>query len=140
MQLHNTTQYAIRILSYLTQQEGDSVNYLLSAKEIAERLEIPYKFLTKIMGELTKAGFVTSIRGREGGYELKKSASEIKISDILDVFNDPLHEEQCILGIGFCNKVNKCALHDQWMQPKTLIEQMFKETTLEQIANQGTKV
>ncbi|MFT7860202.1 MAG: Rrf2 family transcriptional regulator [Sulfurimonas sp.] len=137
MQLHNTTQYAIRILSYLTQQEGEC---LLSAKEIAERLEIPYKFLTKIMAELAKAGFIKSIRGREGGYELHKPASKIKISDILDVFNDPLHEEQCILGIGFCDSNDKCVLHDQWTQPKVLIEQMFNDTTLEKIAYKGSKL
>lgn len=137
MQLHNTTQYAIRILSYLTQQEND---HLLSAKEIAEKLNIPYKFLTKIMGELTKAEFIKSIRGREGGYELNKPASKINISDILNIFNDSLHEEQCILGIGFCDSKNKCALHDQWTQPKSLIEEMFNNTTLEEIADQGTKV
>lgn len=137
MQLHNTTQYAIRILSYLTQQE---TNCLLSAKGIAEKLEIPYKFLTKIMGELTKAGFIKSIRGREGGYELDKPASEIKISYILNIFNDSLHEEQCILGIGFCNSKNKCALHDQWTQPKTLIERMFNDTTLDKIAAKGSKL
>lgn len=136
MQLHNTTQYAIRILSYLTQQH----NSLLSAKEIAEKLNIPYKFLTKIMGELTKAEFIKSIRGREGGYELNKPASKINISDILNIFNDSLHEEQCILGIGFCDSKNKCALHDQWTQPKSLIEEMFNNTTLEEIADQGTKV
>lgn len=137
MQLHNTTQYAIRILSYLTQQE---TNCLLSAKGIAEKLEIPYKFSTKIMGELTKAGFIKSIRGREGGYELDKPASEIKISYILNIFNDSLHEEQCILGIGFCNSKNKCALHDQWTQPKTLIERMFNDTTLDKIATKGSKL
>jgi Rrf2 family protein len=137
MQLHTTTQYAIRILSYLTQQKTER---LLSAKEIAETLKIPYKFLTKIMGELSKAGFINSIRGREGGYTLNKPASEIKISDILESFNDPLHEEQCILGIGFCDNKNQCALHDQWIEPKSLIEKMFNNTTLNQIAHRGSKL
>ena len=137
MQLHNTSQYAIRILSYITNQKSES---FLSAKELEETLEIPYKFLTKIMGELVKAGLIKSIRGREGGYELNKAASEIAISDILDIFNDSIHEERCILGIGFCDCLNKCALHDQWAEPKNLIQKMFKETTLDNLTNKGCKI
>ncbi|RXJ80202.1 Rrf2 family transcriptional regulator [Arcobacter sp. F2176] len=137
MQLHNTSQYAIRILSYITNQKKES---LLNAKELSENLSIPYKFLTKIMGELVRTGLIKSIRGREGGYELNKAASDIKISDILDIFNDSLQEERCILGIGHCDCLNKCALHDQWIQPKSLIEEMFKETTLDKLANNEGKI
>lgn len=137
MQLFNTSQYAIRILSYIASQKKSS---LLSAKELAEKLNIPYKFLTKIMRELVKASFIKSIRGREGGYELNKLASEITISDILDVFNDSIHDEKCILGIGFCDSNNKCALHDQWAEPKSLIQRIFKETTLDNFMNQGSKI
>jgi Rrf2 family protein len=137
MQLQNTSQYAIRILSYLANQKSDS---LLSAKELAESLNIPYKFLTKIMGNMVKADLIKSIRGREGGYELNKSASDILISDILDLFNDSIHGEWCILGIGFCDSTNKCALHDQWVEPKNLIQKMFKETTLDNLINQGCKI
>jgi Rrf2 family protein len=137
MQLYNTSQYAIRILSYIANEEGKA---LLSAKVLAETLEIPYKFLTKIMGELVKAEFVKSIRGREGGYALNKPASKIRISEILDNFNDSLNDEKCILGIGFCDSSNKCALHDQWAEPKSLIQKMFKETTLDKLINQGSKL
>jgi len=137
MQLHNTSQYAIRILSYIANQKNE---YLLSAKELADTLNIPYKFLTKIMGGLVKAGFVKSIRGKNGGYCLNKSASEIFISDILDNFNDSLNDEQCMLGIGFCDSSNKCALHDQWAEPKNLIQKMFRETTLDKLTNKGCKI
>jgi Rrf2 family protein len=137
MQLHNTSQYAVRILSYITNQKNET---LLSAKELSEKLAIPYKFLTKIMGELVRTGLIKSIRGREGGYELNKAASEITISDILDIFNDSLHEERCILGIGYCDCSNKCVLHDQWIEPKNLIQKMFKETTLDKLANKECKI
>lgn len=136
MQLHNTSQYAIRILSYIAKNDND---HLYNAKELSTILEIPHKFLTKIMTELVKYGFILSIRGREGGYKLAKPAADISITDILEKFNDQINDEQCILGIGVCDSKNKCALHDQWIEPKFMIKRMFEETTLEKLEGENFK-
>jgi Rrf2 family protein len=137
MKLNNTSQYAIRILSYITTQGKES---LISATQLSEELLIPYKFLTKIMTELVKANLVESIRGREGGFRLKQDAAEIKVDDILNLFNDSIKDEECLLGIGFCNGMCKCALHDQWMEPKLLLQKMFRESSLQDIAGKGCKI
>ena len=137
MVLSNSSQYAIRILAYMADQKDSA---LINATELAEILYIPYKFLTKIMTELVKVDLVESIRGREGGFKLKKKSSEIMVGDILDLFGDSVKDEQCILGIGFCNGLCKCALHDQWMEPKLLLQKMFRESSLEDIAGRGCKI
>ena len=137
MQLHNSSQYAIRILSYIAKDEDE---HLCSAKELSTILKIPYKFLTKIMTELVKYEFILSIRGREGGYKLAKPASEITLTQILDKFNDQIDNQECILGIGFCDSHNKCALHDQWIEPKNLMQEMFQQTTLDKLLNEGAKI
>ena len=137
MQLSNTSQYAIRILAYMADQKDSK---LMNATELSEALYIPYKFLTKIMTELVKVGLIVSIRGRDGGYQFDKKTSEIMVSDILDVFNDSIKDEQCVLGIGFCNGMCKCALHDQWMEPKHLLQKMFRESSLKDIAGRGCKI
>ncbi len=141
MRLSNTSQYAIRILSYMAKQKDTpSIN----ATMLSETLSIPYKFLTKIMTELVDAGFILSIRGREGGYKFLKDTSEIKINDILKLFNDSIADEECVLGIGFCrgddDGGSKCALHDQWIESKILLQKMFKESSIEDITKQGTKI
>ncbi len=141
MQLSNTSRYAIRILTYMAKhQNEDHIN----ATVLAETLSIPYKFLTKIMTELVNVGFIVSIRGREGGYKFLKKTSEIKINDILEVFSDNIVDEECVLGIGFCkgddNKGKKCVLHDQWICSKKVLQKMFKESNLEDISGQGSKI
>ena len=137
MQLSKSSQYAIRILAFMSNhQETQTMN----ANKLSEELLIPYKFLTKIMNELVKAGLIVSIRGREGGYSFAKPPSEIIIDEILTIFHDSIQDEQCVLGIGFCNGMCKCALHDQWMEPKMLMQKMFRESTLEKIAAQGCKI
>ena len=141
MQLSNTSQYAIRILVYMAKHQNKE---RMNAKVLAEVLTIPYKFLTKIMTELVNVGFIASIRGREGGYVFLKDISEIKINDILEVFNDNIIDEACILGIGFCegddNKGKKCALHNQWIDSKKVLQKMFKESSIEDISQQGSKI
>lgn len=137
MQLSNTSQYAIRILAYIADKKDSE---LINATEVAKTLDISYKFLTKIMTELVKADLVESIRGRNGGFKLKKSSSEIMVNDILNLFNDSIKDEQCILGIGFCNRMCKCALHDQWKEPKYLMQKMFQESSLKDIAGRGCKI
>lgn len=136
MQLSATSQYAIRILVYMA---GEKDSQSINAAELAEILLIPYKFLAKIMTSLVKVGLVESTRGKEGGYKLKKKASDIMVGDILDAFHESIKDEQCILGIGFCNGLCKCALHDQWMEPKFLLQKMFRESSLEDIAGRGCK-
>lgn len=137
MQLSNTSQYAIRILAYIADKKNTQ---LINALELADALCMSYKFLTKIMAELVKAGLVTSIRGREGGYKLNRPASEIMVEDVLKLFNDSIKDEQCVLGIGFCNGMCKCALHDQWMEPKLLMQKMFRGSSLQDIAGKGCKI
>ncbi len=136
LQLSNSSQYAIRILSYMALHKESK---LLNATQLAEALQIPYKFLTKIMTEIVKSGLVVSIRGRDGGYKFEKPTSEIMVNEILSIFHDSIPDEQCVLGIGFCNGLCKCALHDQWMEPKHLMQKMFQESSLEDIAGKGCK-
>lgn len=130
MVLHNTTKYAIRILNYLA---NESDNKLVSAKTLAETLHIPYRFLTKIMTNLVKEELISSIRGREGGFELARPANEINLAQVLDMISDSLEDDSCLLGIGDCDSQNKCALHDQWLQPKIMIHKMFENTTLDML-------
>ncbi len=133
MELNNTSQYAIRILSYVANYGADQ---LISAKELSEALNIPYKFLTKIMTDLVKLDFVISIRGREGGFKLSREASSITIMNILNAFNEFIDHEECILGIGNCagsDSGKTCILHDKWIKPKGMIRKMYEETTIENI-------
>jgi len=137
MQLSHTSQYAIRILSYIANQKNEKLQH---AKELSETLSISYKFLTKIMTQLVKAEFIVSIRGREGGYKLARPASDIMLLDILNQFNELTQYNQCILGIGICDGIDKCSLHDQWMQPKELMMKMFAETSLKNLNGEDFKI
>lgn len=127
MKLNTTSQYAIRIMAHIA-KEGDKEFH--NAKDISEALDISYKYLTRVMAQLVSAKLLTSTRGREGGYFLSKKPHEIKILDILATVKEAISDRECVLGTGMCTQSNKCSLHDQWMDPKQSMIDMFNKTTL----------
>jgi len=137
MQLSNATQYVIRILNYINiNQDGT----LYSARVLAEKLEIDYKFLTSIMTKLVKADIVRSIRGRGGGFELIKDPSTIFIIDIISLFDESFDKKACILGKDLCDESEKCSMHDQWIESKRTMYKVFEDTTLEDLKNKGDRL
>lgn len=128
MKLNTTSQYAIRIVTYIVQNGQNNKH---TAKDISEKLSIPYKYMTRIMTLLVEAGILFSSKGREGGYSIQKELSQIKIGDILEAVQESLHQEECVLGNGPCNKKEKCVLHDKWLTTKKAMDSMFINTTLD---------
>lgn len=137
MHFSKTTEYAIRVLSYLYRysETSHSVNVL------HQELDLPYKYLTKMMTDLVKKGLVVASRGREGGVSLAKDADSIRLCDILEAIGEPLEHDRCILGFDKCDATNPCAMHDQWLKPKEMIETMLTTTTLSSLLiNKETKL
>jgi Rrf2 family protein len=137
MHFSKTAEYAIRVLSYLHRysQTSHSVNVL------HKELDLPYKYLTKMMTELVKKGLVNASRGRDGGLSLAKNSDDIHLCDILEAIGESVESERCILGFDKCDASNPCALHDQWIIPKVMIENMLTDTTLASlIDNKKTKL
>jgi len=138
MELNNTAQYAIRILNYINMHTDEK--RLLSARKLSEALDINYKFLTAIMTKLVKAGFLESIRGKDGGFHLIKDANEIMLMDIIKLFDDSFDRSACLLGIdNKCNPDKKCFLHDRWKEPKKEIYELFEKSSLEDVKAQGER-
>jgi Rrf2 family protein len=63
---------------------------LVKIHRIAELESIPEKFLEGILVALKNARLVTSERGREGGYRLRRPPKEIMVGDVIRVVDGPL--------------------------------------------------
>ena len=65
-------------------------NKLMQIKEIAAITQISHGYLEQILSSLKKHGFVTSIRGANGGYKLSSDASCIIVLDIVEALEGEL--------------------------------------------------
>jgi Rrf2 family nitric oxide-sensitive transcriptional repressor len=79
MRLNKSTSYAVRILIDCA-KAGDR---LIKVADIAQRLDITQQNAFKIVHLLSRAGFLASVRGRNGGVRLARPAAKIRIGDVV---------------------------------------------------------
>lgn len=58
---------------------------LMQLKDISAGRNIPHQYLEQIFNRLSKAGIVSSVRGKNGGYRLARAPSKITVLDIINV-------------------------------------------------------
>lgn len=111
--ISQTTEYAIRAIIELAQQEP--AVYIL-AKDLAGKLDLPHHYLGKILQQLSRAGILESVRGRQGGFRLARPANTIKLREVIEPFENVEKKEECILGQDKCNDKVACPLHPFWKE------------------------
>ena len=62
--------YAIRALLLLMDSEGE--NSIITTQTLSEEMDIPYRFLRKILKKLRDSDFIETKKGKTGGIKLKK--------------------------------------------------------------------
>lgn len=131
MRLSKTSEYAIRILSFMAKNEGD----LFTAKYLIEKLKISDKYLRRLMTNLSKAGLIISTQGINGGYSFARKADKIFISEIIDAVEGYEKYLSCILGFSTCSDENPCSMHKVWAKTRDELLKTFNETSLTQLGN-----
>ncbi len=126
MRLSISSEYAIRCLAYMANAEAD----LCPVKHLSDRLNIPYKYLGRLMGRLREAGLVESVRGKNGGYRIARPLTEIRLEQIIETVEGLDDFNRCLLGFERCDEDNPCPMHDFWAQPKEGIQQMIANVSL----------
>ena len=105
----------------------------ITLKSVAERQGISEPYLEQLISGLKKAGLVSSIRGSQGGYELAREPSQIKIGDIIRVLEGPIAPVDCLLEDldekGCCN-IQKCATRLLWQKLRDSMIEVLDSTTL----------
>jgi len=89
-------------------------NALFNAHKIAEKVKQPKEFVSKVLQILTKSGIVGSKKGKNGGFFLAKSPTEVKLIEIVLAIDGKSVFENCVLGFPACSNDNPCPVHNQW--------------------------
>jgi Rrf2 family protein len=84
------------------------------AREISDRMGIPPKYLPQVLGDLIKAGIVTSVAGPDGGYTLARPPRDVSLLEVVEAAEGTVRNEKCLLRGGPCHWENACSLHEAW--------------------------
>lgn len=112
MKISTKGRYALRIMIDLVRHDEGSY---IRLKDIAERQNITLKYMEQIMPLLTKAGYVRSYRGNNGGYMLARKPEEYTVGDILRTTEGSMAPIACIEDQpNRCPRCEECTTLPFW--------------------------
>ncbi|MCL2388344.1 MAG: Rrf2 family transcriptional regulator [Defluviitaleaceae bacterium] len=91
MKISSKGRYGLAVLASMAKHEG--VGKIVAVVTLAERLEISKIYLEQVFALLKRGGFVTSVKGSNGGYYLAKSPKDITAFDILSAIETAIFEK-----------------------------------------------
>ena len=124
--------YGLRAMAFLASR--DPGNYV-PIREISERLQISFHFLSKILHRLAAEGLVETYRGPNGGARLSRAPRAISVHDIVVAIDGPGLFKDCVLGLPGCGEAAPCPMHAAWAGQRAELEASFQSQHLEQMAS-----
>jgi Rrf2 family nitric oxide-sensitive transcriptional repressor len=106
MQLTKFSDYALRVLMF-AHAAGDR---LVTIEEMAAAYRISRAHLMKVVNALTRAGFLTPVRGRSGGVRLAKPADEIVLGAVVRATEPDFALVECFATGNQCVITGYCRL------------------------------
>ncbi len=97
LNINSRTRYGLLALIDLAENGTDE---FVTAQDVAERKEIPPKFLGQILASLVRAGLVRGRRGASGGYKLGLSPHALTIDRALLALGTEGPSARCIYGVN----------------------------------------
>lgn len=125
--ISKTAEYALRALLHLAREDDRQP---LRASEIANSLEVPANYLSKILHSLARDGILSSERGPRGGFRLARDARSLSLAEILGPFDPQPTRRTCLLGRPECSDETSCPVHDRWKEVSEPVARFFRDTTL----------
>jgi len=137
MRLSKRGEYGLRaMIDMTTWGQGNGV---IQIKEIAERQQIPSKFLEQILLTLKNAGLLHSKMGVGGGYYLARPADQITLGHIVRVLDGPLAPVRCVSQMAYepcgCPDEETCGLRLVMGDVRSAITGILDQTTLADVAS-----
>lgn len=131
MKISTKGRYALRLMLDLALNEKEEP---IRVKEIAGRQEISDKYLEQIISVLTKAGYVKSLRGPQGGYRLVKTPGEYTVGSILRLTEGSLSPVACLDDeINLCERKDVCMTLPLWEKLDEAIRGVIDHVTLQDL-------
>jgi FeS assembly SUF system regulator len=133
IRMSKLTDYGIVLLAHLARDRELTVH---SARDLAERSQLPMPTVNKLLKELSRAGVLTSHRGANGGYSLARSPEQISVGEVIAALEGPItltdcgtHEQGTL-----CTLEGQCPVSRNWQTIGRVIREALDRLSLAQMA------
>jgi Rrf2 family transcriptional regulator, nitric oxide-sensitive transcriptional repressor len=101
-----TAEYALRAVVFLAQDSAER----RTARDIADAMQIPVDYVSKVMQSLARAGLVEAQRGKLGGFRLTRPAHRVTLLEVVNAVDPVRRISSCPLGLRQHSRT-LCPLH-----------------------------
>ena len=128
MMISTRGRYALRVMIDLAEQQtGDFV----PLKEIAQRQHLSEKYLESIVKALVKDGLLEGVRGKGGGYRMKKPPEDCTVGSILRLTEVGLAPVACLEDDPVaCPRAGECRTLPMWRKLHGMLNDFFDGVTI----------
>lgn len=134
MKLSSRSEYGLRAMSALAGHDGLAP---VPLREIAAAENIPEQYLEQIFVDLRRRGFVRSVRGAKGGYELGRPAEMIRLGDLVAALEGTLAPIDCIDNESeeVCERIPVCQARKVWLRLQESMAEALNAMTLADVVS-----
>lgn len=127
-------QYGIRASIYIAEQS--QLDRKVGLKEVAEAIESPVAYTSKILQKLSRNLIINSDKGPTGGFSVDMNKlDKIKLSTIVMAIDGDGVYVGCGLGLKKCNEKKPCPVHNQFKSIRDELKNMLENTTVRTLAD-----
>jgi len=125
-------EYGIRASIFIAEQS--KLGRKVSLKEVAEAIESPIAYTSKILQQLTRKNIINSGKGPTGGFSMnKQELAKVKLSTIVSAIDGDDIYNGCGLGLKQCNENKPCPVHNQFKVIRDELKKMLETTSIDSL-------
>ncbi|GHV50817.1 AsnC family transcriptional regulator [Synergistales bacterium] len=134
MKISTKGRYALRVMVDLAINDTGE---FIPLKSVSKRQGITIKYLEQIIPLLSKAGYLKSMRGKDGGYRISRDASSYTVGDILRAVEGSMAPVVCMDDDpNACPRRQACPTISVWEGLYKVINEYLDGITIAQLAEQ----
>ncbi len=125
------TDYAARVVLHLACLEPDA---RVTIAEVATQRLLPTAFVRRLVGRLTRAGILATVRGLGGGIKLAKPAAQISLFDLVKAMEGGIALNHCVDSLQSCPLAGSCPVQGAWTGVTRDLEASLSAVTFADLA------
>lgn len=137
MKISTKGRYAVRLMYDL------AIHYTgewIALKDISSRQNISVKYLEQIIRQLSICGYLKSLRGPHGGYQLARNPESYTVYDILKITEGSLQPVACLDDVeNQCERYNECPTIEIWEGLGQVIYEYLNDITLQDVVDRAKR-
>lgn len=132
MKLSTRGKYGLYAMYYLASHAGEGPQTLQSISTVG----VPKQYLEQLLGNLRRAGLVSTVRGAQGGYQMATRPEDTSLRDIIDAVEGPIELSECASAEHACQKSGTCPVRWVWQRVTDSINAELEKIKLSDMLTQ----